>query len=144
VRRVGLISCGAAKRAHGPWAAADLYTGSVFRMARRYVEATCDEWAILSAEHALLMPDEPVMPYERRIVDLTVEQRRAWGLRVGTRLRTRWSVTDTLFVVTAGKPYRSALPALPNYWCPWDDNPGLGMGRQLAWMRQQIDAAEAA
>ena len=61
-----LISCGARKLPH-PAPARDLYTGSLFRAARAYAEASGIPWAILSARHGLVMPSTVIEPYDCRL-----------------------------------------------------------------------------
>jgi len=67
-----VISCGKAKlwdRAlgAGPHPAKDAYTGSLFRLCRRYAEARAPgAWAILSAKYGFLHPDDLITQYNTR------------------------------------------------------------------------------
>lgn len=145
---VGLVACGAAKLAHRA-PARELYVGNLFRAASSHAERTCDAWAILSAEHGLVLPDEVLDPYNRRVDALTVEQLRTWTFRVDGRLRLDLglgrmsqageSVTVAFF---AGEAYRQPLLERwgsrwrPLSWrleCPLA---GLGIGEQLAWYKR--------
>ncbi|RLM41454.1 hypothetical protein DVK00_19590 [Haloarcula sp. Atlit-47R] len=77
--RFVLIGCGDAKT-DDPAEARDLYTSSYFAVKRSYAEAavqwarTADRrantWAVLSAEHGILMPRQTVAPYDATIEDL--------------------------------------------------------------------------
>ncbi|MFY4814799.1 DUF6884 domain-containing protein [Haloarcula sp. AONF1] len=77
--RFVLIGCGDAKT-DDPAEARDLYTSSYFAVKRSYAEAavqwarTADRrantWAVLSAEHGILMPRQTVAPYDTTIEDL--------------------------------------------------------------------------
>lgn len=89
MKRVALVGCGKTKlRSAAP--AKDLYTGPLFRMARAYAERTCDAWAILSAKHFLVMPDEVIEPYDLRLEDLDVDYLRQWTWTVNWRLYERF------------------------------------------------------
>lgn len=66
---VGLVSCGGKKRDTAS-PARDLYIGDLFTKSKTWVEAFCDEWAILSAKHYLLMPDEVIEPYDLKLGDV--------------------------------------------------------------------------
>ncbi|AEM58778.1 hypothetical protein HISP_16345 [Haloarcula hispanica N601] len=80
--RFVLIGCGNAKT-DDPAEARDLYTSSYFAVKRSYAEAavqwarTADRrantWAVLSAEHGILMPRQTVAPYDTTIEDLRGE-----------------------------------------------------------------------
>ena len=55
--RVGLVGC-VKKKGSSPAPAGDLYISPLFIGRRRFVEASCDRWFILSALHGLLDPDQ--------------------------------------------------------------------------------------
>jgi hypothetical protein len=61
-----IVGCGAAKLGHRA-AARDLYTGSLFRAARRHAEASGLPWRILSAKYGLIHPDQEIDPYDRKM-----------------------------------------------------------------------------
>jgi hypothetical protein len=79
--RVGLVGCVKRK---GPVAApaGELYVSPLFAGRRRFVEASCDRWFILSARHGLVDPDEVVEPYDESLVAAGVGERHAWAERV--------------------------------------------------------------
>jgi hypothetical protein len=77
-----LVGCGKTKAA-APCPAKELYLGQLFRLARAHVEATGDDWAILSAKHGLVWPDDLVEPYEQRM-HTSSEMRRWWAGQVRT------------------------------------------------------------
>lgn len=71
-----LIGCTKAKRSE-PAAARDLYDLSdLFRRRRQYAEAAGVPWAVLSARHGVIDPDQVIEPY-----DFTIRQRMtdAWA-----------------------------------------------------------------
>jgi hypothetical protein len=105
-KRVGLVGCVKEKRA-GTAAAEDLYMSPLFVGRRRYVERTCDEWWILSAEHGLVHPRDVIAPYDKTLRDASRADRRAWAeqvLRVIDQ-RIEFSAGDTV-EIHAGSDYR--------------------------------------
>ncbi len=95
--RFVLIGCGDAKT-DDPAEARDLYTSSYFAVKRSCAEAavqwarTADRrantWAVLSAEHGILMPRQTVAPYDTTIEDLRgepIEGEAIIGCRQGNR-----------------------------------------------------------
>jgi hypothetical protein len=72
-----VIGCGKAKRDE-PAKAMDLYTGSLFRLSRRYAEASRRPWVILSGAHGIVQPHEILMPYDAGPPDKGRE-RQAWA-----------------------------------------------------------------
>lgn len=83
--RLLLITCGKSKRT-SPAAAKDLYLSPRFRKARTYAERSGSPWFILSAEHALVGPDEWIAPYDRYLPDTPRDYRVAWGEWAAARL----------------------------------------------------------
>jgi hypothetical protein len=61
--RIGLVGCVKTKRSFAS-PGKDLYASPLFRGRRRYVEASCDRWFVLSALHGLVAPDEVLEPYD--------------------------------------------------------------------------------
>jgi hypothetical protein len=80
-RRIGLVGC-VKEKATGPRKARDLYVSTLFKGRRAYVEYSCDEWWILSAEHGLVHPDQVVAPYDVTLKDVSRDQRRKWAQMV--------------------------------------------------------------
>lgn len=130
-----LITCVKSKRAV-PSAARDLYTSPLFQKQRKYAEGTGVRWFILSAEHALVGPDEWLAPYERYLPDTPAGYRAAWGVWAVERLELLTGpLAGRVVEVHAGAPYVEAIaPHLaakgatllePLY--------GLTMGERLAW-----------
>lgn len=60
-----------------------LYVSPWFQLARAYVERTGQPWFILSAEYGLLDPDQVIAPYDRMLVHMPADERRAWARNVG-------------------------------------------------------------
>lgn len=134
--RIGLVGCVKTK---GPVAtpAGELYVSALFVGRRRFVEASCDRWLILSALHGLVAPDEVVDPYDESLVAGGAGKRHAWAERVLASIDMRLGdVAGVVFEVHAGAAYRDfglveglrrrgaevVIPAA-----------GLSQGRQLAF-----------
>lgn len=148
-KSVVLVGCSGSKL-DCPAPARELYTSLLFRKAVRYAEATGNEWAILSAKHGLVMPDDVLAPYDCSMKDLRLEgpgnspkaAAGAWGARVAHALRTRWP--GARFVFLAGQDYAVCLSGS---WIPKGEKPldaveplqGLGVGRRLAWLQAEAD-----
>lgn len=138
--RVVLLGCVSAKRA-GPSPARDLYVSPLFVKRRAYAEATGDPWAILSAFHGLLMPDELVFPYDRKLTPPAIPD---WAARVRIGL-IAWLGAPELAAATlevhAGVAYVDGVERVARWLgtfgagAPVVDVPlrGLGIGKQLAW-----------
>jgi hypothetical protein len=86
--RIALVSCGKAKQAEGMHPLRELYTGPLFRAARRDVESRALSWFIVSALLSCRRPTYEAAPY-----DLTIRHpnwkdanRRRWGERCVSQL----------------------------------------------------------
>lgn len=126
--RLALVGCGKAKRSTAA-PARELYTGSLFRSAWRYAQATADQVLILSAQHGVLSPDEVLEPYDSTLTTMRRADRDAWASRCALDLRARFAGLPVHVVFLAGEAYRLALPAAWSVESPLD---GLGLGRRLA------------
>ena len=141
--RLILIGCGKTKAAEA-CAAADLYTGSLFRKRRGYAEATGCEWRIVSAARGLLLPGSWVEPYDVTMDELSEVDRAAWGLAVVLALLSEQAddmrPRHLRVEIHAGAPYAELLKDVLHaigareVLCPLA---GLGIGEQLAWYGQR-------
>ena len=138
--RIGLVGCVKSKRGSAA-PAADLYTSALFHGRRRWVEASCSRWYILSAKHGLVAPDEMLDPYDETLTRKSSRERRAWADRVLAQLRTALGDIGRYdFEIHAGAAYtghglRSGLvSAGAGVTLPTE---GLGLGRQLAFYKHQ-------
>ena len=103
--KIGLVGCVKSKRPM-PTTAADLYTSALFKGRRRWVEATCSRWFILSAKHGLLHPASVVAPYDETLNDKSGDERRAWAKSVLRQLHDALAdVSAHDFEVHAGASY---------------------------------------
>ena len=105
-RRIGLVGCVSKKRST-PQAAKNLYVSTLFSGRRSYVERSCSEWWILSAEHHLVHPSEILAPYNRTLKKFGRPDRRLWTRQVLFAIdeRIRPDRGDT-FEIHAGGEYR--------------------------------------
>jgi hypothetical protein len=145
VKTVVLVGCGKSKLARSA-KAKDLYTGPLFRKARAYAELVGDEWAILSAKHFLVMPDEVIEPYERRLADLDRDYLLQWISNTNWQIRSRWKTweNEIRFICLAGKDYAQAF----THQHPWvvpikAEFPleGMGIGSRLKYLDQAVQEA---
>ena len=135
-----LVACSAGKLA-APAAARDLYTGQTFKLARALAESRADRWAILSARHGLVEPDQVIAPYDLALRDCSLTSRRAWGAKVSAALHTR-GYRGGRVVLLAPRAYVIPLLAdkLGSNMFDHYDTPlaGLGIGQQLGYLSQQL------
>ena len=138
--RVGLVGCVKSKRAV-PAPAADLYTSALFAGRKRWVEATCSCWYILSAKYGLVPPDQVLDPYDETLTTKGTAARKAWASSVLTQLQqelgdiSRYDVeihagaAYTNYGLRSGLESAGARVELPAA--------GLPLGRQLAFYRDR-------
>jgi hypothetical protein len=144
-----VVGCGRSKLPRAAMAK-ELYTGSLFRMARRYAEASGEVWVILSAAHGVIAPETVIRPYnstppqagealERwaRTAALEIEAIRGRDL-VGV-------LSGRPVEILAGKTYAAPLArqldGLDIVWtAPLE---GLGTGERLRKLRRMADSLQA-
>lgn len=137
-----LVACSASKAAE-PKPARDLYLGELFTRSRELAEARGATWAILSAKHGLVMPDQVIEPYDERLpARVTAPQVYEWADGVAGQLM-RCFPAGTHFVVLAGAVYRRVLELYADdIGYTWDaPMRGLGIGSQKRWLAQQTTEA---
>ncbi|MGH3303968.1 MAG: DUF6884 domain-containing protein [Streptosporangiaceae bacterium] len=145
--KIGLVGCVKSKRGSAA-PAADLYTSALFHGRRRWVEARCSRWYILSAKHGLVAPTEVLDPYDETLTTKGSRDRRSWAERVLTQLQIALGDIGRYdFEIHAGSAYtehglRSGLvSAGAAVELPAE---GLGLGRQLALYKNQPARAREA
>lgn len=154
MKTIAFIGCSASK-AGTIGRAADLYTGELFKLQKRWVSSVPGlEWWILSAKYGLIAPGMNIAPYEETIN--TVAERRAWDAKVLEQLRTGTSHTGshlhlptrtlTRVLVFAGENYRQwTRDALEFLEFPWRYEvplQGLGIGEQRAALGRMVESLE--
>ncbi len=110
MKTVVLVGCGKSKLDHSA-PAQDLYTGPLFRKARAWAEKHGDEWGILSAKHFLVMPDQVLKPYEKKLSDLSEDHLCRWVVTTNRQIRYRWKLWEGQIrvICLAGKDYAQAF-----------------------------------
>ena len=106
MRRIGLVGCVKEKSVVAA-PARDLYRSTLFKGRRSYVERSCDEWWVLSAEHGLVYPDDVLAPYDVTLKTFGRAERRRWSQRVLRLIDERIRPTpEDVFELHAGAEYR--------------------------------------
>lgn len=134
VRRIGLVGC-VKEKGVTPTAARDLYRSTLFAGRRAYVERSCDEWWILSAEHGLVHPDDVLEPYDVTLNIMGRSAKRRWsdGVLAAIGGRVEPNVGD-VFEFHAGAEYRNwgLAEGLRRRGCTVEiPTEGMLIGRQL-------------
>ena len=133
-----LVGCGKSKLLRRA-PARELYTGSLFRAARDYAEASGEPWAIVSAKYGLLEPPEVVAPYEHK---LARSERHAWAATVGREFDARYEERKVTLLM--GAEYAEPL-ALELSWrgvSVQQPLAGLMLGERLSWFKAQREKRE--
>ena len=132
--RVALVGC-CAQKALVPCAARDMYRSPLFRAARAYAEATCQQWFILSAKFGLVHPNELIHPYDQRLE----RENARWGERVGQQIDDALpfpAFANAELVVLAGKDYANAISFAGREFSWSEPLEGLGIGDRIRWLQQ--------
>ena len=139
VRRIGLVGC-VKRKASSPRHARDLCSSSLFQGRRAYVERSCDEWWILSAEHGLVHPEEVLVPYDTALKSVGRAARRRWSKRVLEMIDERIaSRPGDVIEIHAGAEYRDfgLVAGLVARGCVVaNPTEGLPIGHQLQFYGQ--------
>jgi hypothetical protein len=126
-----LVACVAGK-AQDATHARLLYRSDWFIKARRYCESWGFRWAILSAKHGLVLPDQVIEPYNLTLLELHHADRQAWAEKVRHQVAAQ---NPSRLVLLAGRAYRAPFAG----WtaCPVDEPlAGKGIGDQKHWLAQ--------
>ncbi|MGW8178177.1 MAG: DUF6884 domain-containing protein [bacterium] len=102
--RVGLIACCKQKLDY-PTQAQYLYQSPMFKMSMAWIRKRCDEWAILSAKHGVVLPDQVLDPYDLKLSDLDRLEQAKWAMKVQMQLEEMWG-KEAIFMVLAGHDYK--------------------------------------
>jgi hypothetical protein len=104
---------------------------------RRYAEQHADAWFILSAEHGVLAPDQPIAPYEKTLNKMVKAERLVWAERVRQQL-LKVLLPGTKVIVLAGERYREGIvPFLKSEGFSVEvPMEGLKLGPQMSWLNR--------
>ncbi len=137
-----LIACSASKAAE-PVEARKLYLGDLFQKSVAWAESKGLTWAVISAEHGLVMPDDVIAPYNTRLDTSrkSLPQRQHWAWRIALDLFERYGRAEKV-ILLAGNAYRETLaPELRKRGRPVEEPlEGKGIGQQKQWLMQQMQA----
>lgn len=114
--KIVLIGCGKTKQDHR-CEAQDMYTGSLFKMRRRYAETSGCAWWIISARYGLIRPEQEIAPYDETITQLLNVDRAAWYVAVTHELLNQFAdrpgpfhyMRETHVEIHAGSDYADNL-----------------------------------
>lgn len=142
--RLLILGCGAEKTptVDGPIPAKDLYTGTLFRARRKYAEASGAKWMILSAQHGLIGPETPVLYYDRRIDDLTADDRSDLQASIIKELIALFgseeAIEGKIVEMHAPAQYVELVREVVEDFRPEIETPleGLGIGEQMAFYKK--------
>ncbi|QYF88469.1 DUF6884 domain-containing protein [Arthrobacter sp. PAMC25284] len=141
---VGLVGC-ASQKLTRPAPARELYVSQLFKKASAYAEATCDRWYVLSARHGLIHPDTVIEPYDMRLGTNHASSPpiHAWAARVREQLALELAgAGEVTLIALAGEQYRTVLHGSP--WPSEVPMEGLGIGQQLGWLTEKLNARQGA
>ena len=94
MKSLGLVSCTKRKQDY-PCKASEMYRRSnLFSKAYAYCEKNYDQVAILSAKYGLLLPDDPIKPYNVTLNDKGVKERKVWSEKVFEQMKDRLRLAD--------------------------------------------------
>ncbi len=125
--KVGLVAC-CGKKLDDAAPASRLYDSQLFKKSVAWLKPRVNTWAILSAKHGLVLPDDVIEPYDMTLNNMRANERASWAFNTGIQLRAKFPAAT--YVVLAGKRYRAALHGLI-YTAPME---GLGIGEQLRFL----------
>jgi hypothetical protein len=147
-----LIACSEKKLSHAS-PAAELYTGQLFRLSRRYAEHLGGAWRILSAKYGVVDPRQIIEPYDRTLRGKGRDEVRQWAAWCQCDLihamaelgceETRGDYLDfPRVIILAGKDYVQPLLrwTMLSHYRDRVETPlaGLGIGKQLAFLSQAV------
>jgi hypothetical protein len=136
--KVVLISCVSTKVDHHA-KAKDLYVSPLFKMNYEYATSLHpDAIYILSAKYGLLHPDTEVDPYEQTLNTMKSFEVKDWALDVIDQMEGKIDFKRDEIIFLAGERYRKfLLPLCRNASIPLE---GLGIGKQLGWLKKKLHA----
>lgn len=106
---IALISCGKAKLDHAA-PAREMYTGNLFRAAFADCRQRDLPIFIVSARHGLVGMNEIIRPYDLKLTDMPMDDRRRWAWRIAEHLRNLYMPTTVDDIeLHAGQAYADPL-----------------------------------
>jgi hypothetical protein len=138
--RIVLISCVSTKLDKEA-KAKDLYISPLFKMNYAYAQTLSPSAIyILSAKYGLVHPETIIQPYEQTLNAMKSGQVKDWALDVIDQMEGKVNFQKDEIIFLAGERYRKFLmPLCRNAKVPLV---GLGIGKQLGWLKKKLDSVE--
>lgn len=139
MERIALVQC-AKKKGSARAPARDIYISPLFRKTRKWAEANCDRWFILSARYGLVLPSDEKDPYDETLNSMTKAQKIEWAQGVYRQMREAALLRPGVqFVWLAGRNYKDHLSRLLQEYPQEDPLQGRKMGQRLQWLDAHLD-----
>ena len=140
MNNVVLIGCGNQKLNDGKThRAEELYTSGYFKLKMKYAKTFNCPIRILSAKHHVLNLDKEIEYYDKTLKKMKKNEKVEWAKEVKTELGSEFDLTNTNFIVLAGKDYYKYLDKDLNLDLVFKDVGGIG--KQMAFMKKAIENA---
>ena len=146
---VALVAC-SAQKLDRPAPARELYTSTLFRLARAWAEANAGPWYIISARYGLSTPYHWLAPYDQRLPKGSPERRARWAEDVAALvhqwLGSGWGLSpdQVEIVMLAGRDYCTPLADYlrEDGYTVTEPLQGMGIGSQQAWLKANTPEKE--
>ncbi|MEO7003744.1 MAG: DUF6884 domain-containing protein [Ktedonobacterales bacterium] len=140
VKQIGLVAAAKVRRGGVCQAREQFERSPVFRRARDYCERTYDEWYILSAEHALLTPQQVIGPDGAHLHMVATEKRLRWAKQVAESLaeRQRQSTEPLVFVLYASQRYAELLLRVAPDMPLEQPLSGMALRERVRWFDERL------
>lgn len=138
--RIVLISCVSTKLTTKA-KAKDLYISPLFKMNYAYAESLKPHAIyILSAKYGLVDPNEEIETYNETLNTMKSSHVKDWALDVIDQAEGKIDFRNDEIIFLAGEKYRKFLmPLCRNASVPLE---GLGIGKQLGWLKKKLASKE--
>ncbi|GLX85075.1 hypothetical protein tloyanaT_13270 [Thalassotalea loyana] len=144
-RTLFILAC-SGKKTKGAAAAGHLYQGDLFKKSLAYARKQGAKEAdiiILSAKHGVLRLGDVIAPYDMTLNNFSMRKRKAWNRTTAQQLRAYlYESEDTgdKVVCLAGAKYVAPVDLVANELTIGIEKPlqGLGIGKQLAWLTNEL------
>jgi len=145
VKKICLISCVKGKNDVASQAC-DLYKSTLFSAhvdwaykVRGFKKEDC---RILSAEHGLIPMHEHISPYEKTLNNMSTADKGKWARKVFLELQDEFDMSNTEFVILAGKNYyENLIPVIKHFELP-EQFKGLPIGKRVQRLHMDVRELE--
>lgn len=140
--RFGIVACSKSKRGKNEpdreFPARDLYNSWLFDGRVDAVEAHCDGWAIMSAKHGYVEPDDRLTWYDKEISELSDAEQ----IELAREVVEEMPDVDEVMVLMGRKYFEPLSEALPDDVDVWDPLEGVQLFDQRAELRDLASSHE--